>query len=83
MRGGRAGHFAGGVLYLHVFGVTRDWLAGVSAVVLYASSTLVFVWFTVVKTHCVAGLLLFSAYAVLNRSSTNVLFGSKSQVEHC
>lgn len=59
----------GMLLYRHICHLTRSWLAGVSAVVLFASSTLVFAWFSVVKTHCLAGLLLFGAYLVVSRTS--------------
>ena len=37
-----------------------------SAAVLFASSTLVFAWYPIAKTHSLAALLLFSAYVVLN-----------------
>ena len=52
----------GVLLYEHVCRQTRSWIAGLLAVVLFASSTLVFAWFPVVKTHSLAGLFLFCAY---------------------
>ena len=52
----------GTLLYEHVCRQTRNWLAGLSAVVLFASSALVFAWFPVVKTPSLAGLFLFAAY---------------------
>lgn len=57
----------GVLLYLHVCAQTHRWLAGVSAVVLFASSTLVFAWFSVVKTYSLSGLLLFCAYVAVRR----------------
>src|SRR5664279_4231199 len=48
----------GVLLYEHVCQQTRHWLAGLTAVVMFASSTLVFAWFPVVKTFSLAGLLL-------------------------
>jgi hypothetical protein len=53
------------LIYQVIVTQTQSWLAGLAGVVVFASSTLVFAWFTVVKTHCLAGLLLFAAYAVL------------------
>ncbi len=57
------------ILYDHVCRQTRSWSAGLAAVLLFTCSTLVFAWYTVVKTHCLAGLFLFSAYAALSRYS--------------
>jgi hypothetical protein len=59
----------GVLLYEHICSQTRNWIAGLSAVVLFASSTLVFAWFPVAKTHTLAGLFLFSAYVVVSRLS--------------
>jgi hypothetical protein len=59
----------GTVLYEHVCHQTRNWLAGVVATIVFASSTLVFAFFTVVQTYSLAGLFLFSAYAILSRIS--------------
>ncbi len=61
----------GTLLYEHVCRQTRSWIAGVSAVVLYASSTLIFAWFTVAKTHSLAGLILFCAYLAVTRISVS------------
>ena len=61
--------FLGGLIYEHVCRQTRTWLAGLAAVILFASSTLVFTWFTVVKTYSLAGLFLFCAYVVVSRLS--------------
>ena len=60
----------GVLLYQHVCQQTRKWLAGLLAVVLFASSTLVFAWFPVVKTHSLAALFLFCAYVVVSRLSS-------------
>jgi len=59
----------GALLYEHVCRQSRSWIAGLSAVFLFASSTLVFAWFTVAKTHSLAGLLLFCSYLVISRFS--------------
>jgi 4-amino-4-deoxy-L-arabinose transferase-like glycosyltransferase len=57
----------GTLLYAHVCRQTRNWLAGLAAAVLFASSTLIFAWFPVVKPYSLAGLLLFSAYVIVSR----------------
>jgi len=59
----------GALLYQHVCEQTRNWLAGIAGLILFASSTLVFAWFPLVKTYSLAGLLLFSAYAIVSRLS--------------
>src|ERR1019366_5804668 len=59
----------GVLLYEHVCQQTRNWRAGLSAVVLFASSTLVFAWFPVAKPFSLAALFLFSAYVVISRLS--------------
>ena len=59
----------GVLLYEHVCQQTRHWLVGLTAVVMFASSTLVFAWFPVVKTFSLAGLFLFSAYVIVSRLS--------------
>ena len=60
----------GGLIYQHVLSLTQRCLAALIAVSLYITSTLVFAWFSVVKTHCLAGVLLFASYAVITRNST-------------
>jgi 4-amino-4-deoxy-L-arabinose transferase-like glycosyltransferase len=52
----------GTLVYLDVVRRTRKRLAGAAAVILFASSTLIFAWFPIAKTYSLAGLLLFSAY---------------------
>jgi hypothetical protein len=59
----------GVLLYGHICQQTRNWLAGLAAIILFASSTLVFAWFPVVKTFPLAGLFLFSAYVVVSQIS--------------
>lgn len=59
----------GTLLCINVWSLTRSALAVASSVALFASSTLVFAWFPVVKTHCLAGLFLFCAYALLGHAS--------------
>ena len=51
----------------HIYHETRNWVAGFSAVVMFAVSTLVFGFFPVVKTYSLAGLLLFAAYVIVSR----------------
>ena len=62
----------GVLLYEHIYRETRSWLAGLSAVILFASSTLVFAWFLVVKTHGLAALLLFAAYVMVSRTTRSL-----------
>jgi 4-amino-4-deoxy-L-arabinose transferase-like glycosyltransferase len=57
----------GGLIYEHVCHETGKWLAGIAAVLLFASSSLVFVWFPIVKTFALATLFLFLAYVILSR----------------
>ena len=59
----------GALLYEHVCEQTRNWLAGVVGLILFASSTLVFAWFPLARTYSLAGLLLFSAYVIVSRLS--------------
>jgi len=44
-------------------------LAGLSAVLLFATNTLVFAWYPIAKTYSLAGLFLFLAYAIVSRLS--------------
>jgi 4-amino-4-deoxy-L-arabinose transferase-like glycosyltransferase len=60
----------GGLLYEHVCRQTRSWLAGLAAVVLFASSTLIFAVFPIATTMSLAGLFLFSAYVMVSRPHT-------------
>lgn len=57
------------LLYKHIWDETRSWLAGVSAVLLFAASTLVFAWMPIAKPYSLAGLLLFCAYLATGRCS--------------
>ena len=59
----------GTLLYEHVCEQTRNWVAGLAAGVMFASSTLIFAWFPVVKTFSLAELFLFAAYVVVSRIS--------------
>jgi Dolichyl-phosphate-mannose-protein mannosyltransferase len=58
------------LLGLLVFGqvsrVTGKSLAGLTALALFASSTLVFAWYPIAKTHSLAGLFLFAAYVIIS-----------------
>ena len=57
----------GGLICAHVCRETQKWLAGAAAVLLFASSSLIFAWFPIVKTFPLATPLLFIAYMVLAR----------------
>jgi hypothetical protein len=46
-------------------------MAGVAAVILFASSSLVFAWYPIAKTFSLAVLFLFSAYVILTRISVS------------
>ena len=59
----------GMVLCEQAYHQTRRWFAAISAVILFASSALVFAWYPIVKTHTLAALFLFGAYVVVSRSS--------------
>ncbi len=57
----------GGLIYAHVGRETQKWLAGLAAVILFGSSSLVFAWFPIVKTFPLATPFLFLAYMILSR----------------
>ncbi len=61
----------GGLMYSFVCRETGRWAAGIAAVVLFASSSLVFAWFPLVKTFALATLCLFLAYVILTRPSAS------------
>jgi hypothetical protein len=60
----------GTLIYDQVRRQTRCWWAALAAVLLFATSTLVFAWLPLVKTFSLAGLLLFAAYVLISRLST-------------
>jgi Dolichyl-phosphate-mannose-protein mannosyltransferase len=55
----------GGLIYVQVCRETGKWLAGAVAVLVYASSAIVFAWFPIVKTFPLAAAFLFPAYMIL------------------
>lgn len=59
----------GALLYEHVCRLTRNWLAGLVAVVVFVSSTLVFAWFPIVGPFSLAALFIFSTYVIVSRLS--------------
>ncbi len=59
----------GALLYEHICAETESWIAGVAAVVLFASSSLVFSWFPIAKTLGLGTVFLFAAYIILARLS--------------
>lgn len=59
----------GVLVYAQVYDQTLSWIAGYVAVILFASSSLVFAWLSVVKTHSMTAALLFGAYVFVSRRS--------------
>ena len=59
----------GGLIYWHVLRETGKWIAGACAVLLFASSSLVFPWLPIVKTFALSLLFLFPAYMICARLS--------------
>ncbi len=59
------------LLYAHVSEQTRSWIAGLSSVVLFSTSTLVFAWMPIAKPYSLGGLFLFAAYIVASRTSVD------------
>ena len=59
----------GTLLTADVWRRTRSRAAGSAALILFASSTLVFAWFPLVKTYSLAALFLFASYFVIGRIS--------------
>ena len=57
----------GGLIYAHVSRETQKWLAGMCAVILFASSSLIFAWFPIAKTFPLATPFLFLGYMILTR----------------
>jgi 4-amino-4-deoxy-L-arabinose transferase-like glycosyltransferase len=57
------------LLYWHVCRETGKWMAGLAAVFLFATSSLVVAWYPIVKTFAPAALFLFAAYMILLRVS--------------
>jgi len=58
---------AGTVLFAHVCAETKRRAAGLLAIALFTSSTLVFAWFTVAKTYALSGVFLLLAYFIFMR----------------
>ncbi len=59
----------GTLVFADVCRQTRNWVAGLAAVVMFCVSTLIFAFFPVVKTYSLAGLFLFAAYFLAGRIS--------------
>ena len=57
------------LIYEHVCYETKKSIVGVAAVILFASSTLIFSWFPIVKTYSLAAVFLFGSYVILTRLS--------------
>jgi hypothetical protein len=60
----------GVVLFGDIYRQTRHSLAALAGTILFAFSTMVFAWYSVVKTHGLASVLLFGSYAVLTGASS-------------
>jgi 4-amino-4-deoxy-L-arabinose transferase-like glycosyltransferase len=58
------------LIYEHVCRETQKWIAGVAAVILFASSTFIFAWFPIAKTYSLAAVFLFGAYVIVARLSS-------------
>lgn len=63
----------GTLLCADVWRRTRRRSVGLAAVILFASSTLVFAWFPIVKTYSLAGVFLFAGYYVTSYISGRFL----------
>jgi Dolichyl-phosphate-mannose-protein mannosyltransferase len=59
----------GTLLYVHVCRQTRNWLVGLSAVVMFALSALIFTSFPLVTHYSLAGLFIFSGYVIVSELS--------------
>ena len=53
------------LIYEHICRETQKWIVGVAAVTVFASSTLIFAWFPLVKTYSLTAVFLFGAYVVV------------------
>ena len=60
----------GMLIYEHICRETGKLAAGMAAIVLFASSVLVFGWFPIVQTYSLATLFLFGAYVTVARLSS-------------
>jgi len=58
---------AGTILFAQVCAETKRYAAGMLAMVLFVSSTLVFAWFTIAKTFGLSAVFLLAAYSVFSR----------------
>ena len=56
----------GTLLYAHVCRLTRSWLAGLAAALVFASTSLVFTSLPLITHYSLAGLLIFSAYLLIS-----------------
>jgi 4-amino-4-deoxy-L-arabinose transferase-like glycosyltransferase len=57
------------LIYEHVCRETQKWIAGAAAVIVFASSTLIFAWFTLVKAYSLTAVFLFGVYVIVTRLS--------------
>jgi 4-amino-4-deoxy-L-arabinose transferase-like glycosyltransferase len=61
----------GGLIYDRVCRETGKWLAGFAAVILFASASLIFAWYPIVKTFALASLFLFLTYLIVLRPAAS------------
>lgn len=61
----------GTLLCTEVLRHTRNWLAGITVVILFATSTLIFGFYPVAKTYSLTCLFLFAAYMLVARTSNS------------
>jgi 4-amino-4-deoxy-L-arabinose transferase-like glycosyltransferase len=57
------------LIYAHVCHETQKWIAGAAAVIVFASSTLIFAWLPLAKTYSLTAVFLFSTYVIVTRLS--------------
>ena len=61
----------GVLLYVDVCQVTRKWIAGLAAVLLFLSSSLIYGSYPIAKTYSLAALCLYAAYVLVSRISAS------------
>jgi 4-amino-4-deoxy-L-arabinose transferase-like glycosyltransferase len=61
------------LIYDHVCRETRNWIAGVAAIILFCSSTLIVASFPIVKTYSLSTFFLFASYSAIARLSREEL----------
>jgi 4-amino-4-deoxy-L-arabinose transferase-like glycosyltransferase len=57
------------LIYEHVCHHTQRWIAGVAAIIAFASSTFVFAWYPLAKTYSLSAIFIFGCYMIVSRLS--------------